>query len=191
LQAHDPNGLQTCSLRSAGIYGPGDRHRFPSILKAVRGGQMIYLGDGSARFDHVYITNLVEAHLGAARELRPGKVVGGQAYFITENRPGNFYEFFTPYLRALGWPVPSIRAPLAVAYALALVMEALGRIGVGPLPPLLTRYVVLSTCRDFYFSSEKAHRAFGYTPVVSPERAFAETLSWLISEGYRCPESLA
>lgn len=191
LHAHDPAGLQTCALRSAGIYGPRDRHRFPSIIKAVRQGQMVRLGNGNAKFDHIYITNLVEAHLRAAQALQPGSAVGGQAYFVTDHEPSNFYDFFTPYLQALGWPVPSKRIPLSVAYGLALAMEALGRIGLGPQPPLLTRYVVLSTCRDFYFSSEKARREFSYTPVVGPERAFTETLAWLEAEGYRRLEDRA
>jgi hypothetical protein len=65
------------------------------------------------------------------------------------------------------------------ACRLALVMENLGRLGIGPQPPLLTRYVVLSTCRDFYFSAAKAGRDFGCEPVVSAEQAFQEALAWL------------
>lgn len=179
LQANDPRGLQTCSLRAAGIYGPGDRHRFPNILKAIQQGQMIRLGNGGARFNHVYVTNLVEAHLQAARALRPGSPVSGQAYFVTDHEPGNFYDFFTPYLTALGYPIPHRQLPESIAYGAALVMETLARVGIGSQPPLLTRYVVLSTCRDFYFDGTKAQRDFGYKTVVSSGQAFEETLSWL------------
>jgi sterol-4alpha-carboxylate 3-dehydrogenase (decarboxylating) len=58
-------------------------------------------------------------------------------------------------------------------------MESMAAAGIGPQPPLLTRYVVLSTCRDFYFNSAKARQDFGYVPKVSAEQAFAETLAWL------------
>ena len=58
-------------------------------------------------------------------------------------------------------------------------MESLGRIGIGPQPPLLTRYVVLSTCQDFYFDGSKARRDFGYHPTISEDQAFDETLAWL------------
>ncbi|MBK8823687.1 MAG: NAD-dependent epimerase/dehydratase family protein [Anaerolineales bacterium] len=179
LHANQPRGLQTCALRAAGIYGPGDRHRFPPILKAARQGKMIYLGDGSARFNHIYITNLVEAHIRAALALQQDSLVSGQAYFITDHEPGNFYDFVTPYLTALGYPVPGKRIPDAFAYGLALMFETLARLGVGPQPPLLTRYVMLSTCRDFYFKGIKARNDFGYRPTVSPEQAFDETLAWL------------
>lgn len=179
LQANDPQGLQTCSLRAAGIYGPGDRHRFPPVLQAARQGKMIYLGDDSARFNHIYITNLVEAHICAALALHSGSSVSGQAYFITDHEPCNFYDFFTPYLTALGYPVPDKRIPFTIAYGLALVLESMARFGIGPQPPLLTRYIVLSTCRDFYFNGSKARRDFNYQPIVSPGQAFNETLSWL------------
>jgi len=188
LRAHDPNGLQTCALRPAGIYGPGDRHRFPPILDAVCAGKMVYLGDGSARFNHVYITNLVEAQLAAARALRPGAAAGGQAYFIVDHPPSNFYDFFTPYLKALGHAIPTRRIPLGLAYGLALLLEGIGRAGIGPQPPLLTRYVVLSTCLEHSFSAEKARRDLGYQPVVAEEQAFEETLAWLRASEPPCSE---
>lgn len=178
LNANTKDGLQTCSLRATGIYGPGDRHRFPPIIQASRSGKMVYLGDGSAKFNHIYIANLVEAHLCAAAKLQPDSLVSGQAYFITDHPPTNFYEFFTPYLTALGLTVPTSRIPTTIAHALAVVMETLARHGVGALPPLLTRYIVLSTCKDFYFTGEKARRDLGYEPIVSPQQAFEETLSF-------------
>jgi nucleoside-diphosphate-sugar epimerase len=179
LTANTENGLQTCSLRSAGIYGPSDRNRFPHILKAARAGKMMYMGDGSARFNHVYVTNLVEAHIRAAQALAPGSPLSGQAYFITDHPATNFYNFFTPYLSALGYPIPVRRLPTWLTYALAVVMENASRLGLGPATPLLTRYVVLSTCRDFYFNHQRATRDFGYQPVVSAQEAFEETLHWL------------
>ncbi len=179
LRANTIAGVQTCSLRAAGIYGPGDRHRFPSVIKASKTGNMVYMGDGRARFNHIYVGNLVELHLRAALALRPGSPVSGQAYFTTDHTPSNFYDFFTPYLTALGMPIPRTRIPTSIAYGLALVTENLGKLGIGPRPPLLTRYVVLSTCQDFYFSGEKARRDLGYQPVISPEQAFQETLAWI------------
>ncbi len=179
LRANQPQGLQTCALRAAGIYGPGDRHRFPPVINTARQGKMVYLGNGKARFNHIYITNLVEAHIRAALALQPGSSVSGQAYFITDHEPSNFYDFFSPYLAALGYPIPGSRIPTALAYGLALILETLARLGLGAQPPLLTRYIVLSTCRDFYFTGTKARRDFGYQPVVSPQQAFDETLAWL------------
>jgi len=177
LAANGQNGLRTCAMRTAGIYGPGDRHRLPSILKAARSGQNIRLGDGSAKFGHVYVTNVVHAHILAADAL--DGPAAGQAYFIGDHPAGNFFDFFTPYLAAFGFPPAKTSIPYRVAYALAILMEGAARLGIGPSTPMLTRYVVASTCVDFYFSHAKAARELGYRPVVSFEQAQAETLAWL------------
>jgi nucleoside-diphosphate-sugar epimerase len=177
LAANGQNGLRTCALRTAGIYGPGDRHRLPSILKAARSGQNIRLGDGSAKFGHVYVANVVHAHILAAEAL--DGAAAGQAYFIGDHPAGNFFDFFTPYLASFGFPPAKTSIPYRLAYVLAMLMETAARLGIGPSTPTLTRYVVASTCVDFYFSHDKAVRELGYQPVVSFEQAQAETLAWL------------
>lgn len=177
LAANGQHGLRTCALRTAGIYGPGDRHRLPSILKAARSGQNIRLGNGSAKFGHVYVANVVHAHILAAQAL--AGPAAGQAYFIGDHPAGNFFAFFTPYLAAFGFPPAKVCIPYRVAYLLAILMETFARLGIGPSTPTLTRYVVASTCVDFYFSHDKAARELGYQPIISLEQARAETLTWL------------
>lgn len=184
LHANGQEGLLTCCLRTAGIYGPGDRHRFPAVMRAVQQGQFLSMGDGSARFSHVYLGNVVEAHIQAAYALQPASPVCGQAYFITDHPPQNFYAFFAPYLKALGYPIPSRSLPAWAATALGSLLEGLALLGIGPQPPLLTRYVVASTCLDFYFSYAKAARDFGYQPVVSEEQAMRQTIAWLRQAGF-------
>lgn len=177
LAANGHHGLRTCALRTTGIYGPGDHHRLPSVLKAARSGQNIRLGDGSARFGHVYLTNVVHAHVLAAQSL--DGAAAGQAYFIGDYPPGNFFDFFIPYLAAFGFPPPAFSIPYRLAYFLAILMEGAARLGIGSSNPVLTRYVVASTCLDFYFSYEKAARELGYRPIVTFEQAQMETLDWL------------
>lgn len=177
LAANGQHGLRTCALRTAGIYGPGDRHRLPSILRAARSGQNIRLGDGSSKFGHVYVANVVHAHILAAEAL--DGPAAGQAYFIGDSPAGNFFDFFTPYLAAFGFPPAKTHIPYRVAYLLAILMETAARLGIGPSTPTLTRYVVASTCVDFYFSHDKATSELGYQPIISLEKAQAETLTWL------------
>lgn len=184
LAANGQQGLLTCALRTAGIYGPGDTTRFPQILQSVKNGQWIHLGDGSARFGHVYVANAAAAHVLAAESLVDGSPVAGQCYFIGDHAPSNFYTFFDPFLAALGFPPTTRRLSFRMAYGLAAVSERLAKWGVGPSRPRLTRYTVASTCVDFFFSHAKAKRDFGYEPVVPAETAFTETCAWLRNAGY-------
>lgn len=180
LAANGRNGLLTCALRLAGVYGPGDVYRLPTIIAAARRGQMLRLGDGRARFNHVYVENVAHAHLLAADRLTPGSPVAGASYFITDHPARNFFDFTSSLLTELGLPTPQRAIPYPAAYALAILMEFWlritgGRIGIPP----LTRYVVASTCVDFYVNAAKATRELGYRPIVSEAEARRRTVAWL------------
>ncbi|MBM3122598.1 MAG: hypothetical protein FJZ97_10515 [Chloroflexi bacterium] len=107
----------------------------------------------------------------------------GQACFTGDHPAGSFFDFFAPDLATFGFPPARARIPYRVAYALVILMETAARLGLGPSTPPLTRYVVASTCVDFYFSHAKAARELGYQPAVSFDQAQAETLTWLKTRG--------
>jgi nucleoside-diphosphate-sugar epimerase len=185
IAANGWQGLLTCALRTAGIYGPRDRYRVPSILREAQGGKLVRLGDGHAKFNHVYVGNAAHAHILAAESLTVDSPVAGQCYFITDHPATNFFDFFIPFLQALNFPTYTRTLPTSIAYALAAGLETLAGWGFGgDRPPLLTRYVVKSTCENFSFTHGKATRDFGYRPIVSVERAQADTIVWLKQAGY-------
>lgn len=173
------DGLLTCALRSGGVYGPGDATRLPAMLRAARQGMLIRMGDGRSRFNHVYVENLAEAHLQAADRLTDGSPVAGQAYFIVDEPATNFYDFFIPFWEAMGITPPTRNLPCGLMHAAASVLEALHRLRPAADPPLLTRYTVLSTCRDFSFSPAKARADLDYRQIVPPEEAIRRTVAWL------------
>lgn len=180
LAANSP-GFATCSLRTAGIFGPHDRNRLPVVIGHVRRNGFVPMGDGRARFSHVFVDNAVHAHVLAAAALRPGAAHAGKAYFVTDHEPSNFFSFVEPYLADLGIKRAPLSVPTPVAEFIARVTEGVYAV-VGPRlarQPLLTRYTVAVTCRDFWFNHDAATRDFGYTPIVSAAEARARTLTWL------------
>ncbi len=180
LASNTKSGLQTCSLRPAGIYGPFDRHRFPTVFTRAKQGKLARVGDGNARFNHVYVENVAEAHIQAAAVLQPESKVSGQAYFITDYPPLNFFDFVEPFLTAMGFPSLKKRVSYQTAYTAALAGETLYKLAPSEktAKPTVTRYAVLSLCRDYSFVSTKAVRDFGYRPVVGREEAFRRTVDW-------------
>lgn len=174
--------LRSVSLRVGGLYGPNDHQRFPPIIALARQGAFVRLGDGRARFNHVYVGNAAHAHLLAAEALGHGESpVHGGRYFITDYEASNFFDFVQHYLDQLHLPIAVRRVPYAVAALIAQVYA--WRYRLLPLPafaaPTLTRYVVAATCQDFWFSHQQAARDFGYQPVISLDTAEARTLTWL------------
>jgi len=184
LDANGPE-LATCALRPVGMYGPRDRYHLGNVVRMARRGRFVRLGDGRARFSHVYSENAAFAHILAARRLGPGSPVAGQAYFIADHYPAkNLFDFMEPFLLALGLPVPRRRIPYPVAMVLATIAElAAPRSN-------FSRFAVIQTCVNHTFVDGKAARELGYWPIVSREEAFRRTVAWLrtregIKEGAR------
>ncbi|XP_061450442.1 short-chain dehydrogenase/reductase family 42E member 1 isoform X1 [Rhineura floridana] len=161
--------LRTCALRPAGIYGPGEQRHLPRIMGYVERGwfQFIY-GDPGTLVDFVHVDNLVQAHILAAEALgsRKGHKSAGQAYFISDGRPVNNFEFFRPLIEGLGYPFPTLCLPLSLVYVFAFLTEAV-HFMVGRFynfQPLLTCTEVYKTGVTHYFTLEKAKRELGYDP---------------------------
>lgn len=184
ILAADSDDLHTVSLRVAGLYGPHDRQRFPPIIDLALEGSFVRIGDGKAKFNHLYVENAVHAHLLAADALRhPDSPLRGAAYFITDYEATNFFDFVEHYILALDLPVRVRRLPQPIAELIARGYELRYRLFSQEsfASPLITRYVVSATCNDFWFSHLKATQDFGYQPGVTLDEAEARTLSWLRS----------
>jgi len=170
LSANGPE-LATCALRPVGMYGPRDRYHLGNMVAMARKGNRLRLGNGKARFSHVYSENAAHAHSCAALHLFPGSSVGGQAYFIGDHYPAsNFFDFMEPFLEALELPPPRRSIPYPVAYGLACVAEK-----VAPRSNL-NRFAVVQTCVDHTYRHDKSERDFGYQPIVSAEDSFSRSL---------------
>jgi nucleoside-diphosphate-sugar epimerase len=173
LEANGP-ALATCAMRPVGMYGPRDKYHLGNVISMARKGVSLRLGNGSARFSHVYSENAAHAHLQAAAHLWPGSPAAGQAYFVCDHYPAeNLFDFMEPFLRALGLPVPRRSIPYRLAYLMACAAEL-----VAP-HSNFNRFAVIQTCVDHTFRDDKAARDLGYRPIVSREEAFKRSLAWL------------
>uniref|UniRef100_A0A8D2LDW1 Short chain dehydrogenase/reductase family 42E, member 1 n=2 Tax=Varanus komodoensis TaxID=61221 RepID=A0A8D2LDW1_VARKO len=178
--------LRTCALRPAGIYGPGEQRHLPRIVRYIEQGWFRFVyGDPGSLVDFVHIDNLVQAHTLAAQSLASGEgqKAAGQAYFISDGRPVNNFEFFRPLVEGLGYAFPTLRLPLPLVYFFAFLTEMVHSL-VGHLynfQPLLTRTEVYKTGVTHYFSVEKAKRELGYEP---REYGLEEVIEWFKSHGH-------
>ncbi|XP_054856453.1 short-chain dehydrogenase/reductase family 42E member 1 [Eublepharis macularius] len=178
--------LRTCALRPAGIFGPGEQRHLPRIVSYIERGwfQFVY-GDPSSLVDFVHVDNLVQAHILAAKALgaTQGYVAAGQAYFISDGRPVNNFEFFRPLVEDLGYTFPTLRLPLSLIYFFAFLTEMVHFV-VGRLynfQPLLTRTEVYKTGVTHYFRLEKAKKELGYKP---QQYNLKEAVQWFKAKGH-------
>ncbi|MDQ3033446.1 MAG: NAD-dependent epimerase/dehydratase family protein [Myxococcota bacterium] len=182
--ADGAGGLRTCSIRPVHVYGPRDPHAIKASLRAFASGAVPFLlGDGTARFDIVYVDNVVHAHLLAARRLHDEAtrdVVGGQAYFVGEDNAPNYFEFIRPYAEAKRVAMPRRRLSHRSTALAARLMELVHRVTGREVP--FHRFHLYVLAQDFFFTNERAARELGYRPIVSPEEGLRRTLAWLEAE---------
>lgn len=178
--------LRTCALRPAGIYGPGEERHLPRIVGYIERGLFRFVyGDPDSLVEFVHVDNLVSAHELAAGALTDKRQhwAAGQAYFISDGRPVNNFEFFRPLVEGLGYSFPKLRLPLPLIYFFAFLTEVVhGAVGrVYNFQPLLTCAEVYKTGVTHYFSIKKARAELGYSP---KEYDLGEVVEWFRSRGH-------
>ncbi|OCT84511.1 hypothetical protein XELAEV_18022664mg [Xenopus laevis] len=177
--------LRTCSLRAAGIYGPGEQRHLPRIINALEKGMFLFVYGDNPLVQFVHVDNLISAHILAAEALTSEKkyIAAGQPYFISDGPPVNNFEFFRPLVEGLGYKFPSLRFPLSLVYFFAFLTEWI-HFFISPVcdfQPILTRAEVFKTGVTHYFKIEKATRELGFEPQPFTMQDVAE---WFKNHGY-------
>jgi len=177
LAANGEGSLLTTVLRPDGIYGPGNSVMLDEMFEQVTKGRLVAtIGYPGAVHDHVYIDNLVDAHISVAEHLEPGAPVCGKAYFVTDNHPKPLFEFMRPLIEGLGYKMPRINIPYPPVLGFLRAWQWLHfRVGI-PAPPF-TPHEVRKLAISHRASSAAAERDFGYAPTVPPEEAMARCLA--------------
>jgi nucleoside-diphosphate-sugar epimerase len=149
------------------VWGAGDRHLIPRLLRRARSGRLRRVGDGTNRIDTLYVDNAAEAHLRAADALRPGAAVGGRAYFVSQGEPVNCWQWIDQILALAGLPPVEKSISLSRAWMIGAAMEALyGLLRLEEDPPM-TRFLAVQLAHPHYFDTTRAREDFGYRPTVS------------------------
>jgi len=177
LNAND-NSLFTCSIRPHGIYGPRDAAFLPSVARTAEQGKNKYLiGDNTNLVDFTYVENVAYAHLLAAVHLKPKSPVNGQAYFITNRAPVQFWEFVGRLMNELGYDAPYIALPLWFMKPVAAALQRIQMYVKLPLPPSFSVQAVNYAGLAHYYSCDKAARDFGYFPPIGTEEGVRRTIA--------------
>lgn len=161
--------LRTVALRPHLIFGPGDPHLVPRIIRRARAGRLRIVGDGAVKVDITYVDNAARAHLQAARALdAANSPAAGRAYFLSQGEPVVLWTWINDLLRTLGLPPVTKHISLGAAYragaALELTWRALRLKG----EPPMTRFVATMLGTSHWFDISAARRDLGYDPETIP-----------------------
>ncbi|KAI1111310.1 C-3 sterol dehydrogenase/C-4 decarboxylase family protein [Nemania sp. NC0429] len=196
---HGDSSLMTVSIRPASAFGARDTVTMGKIVANARAGKSrIQIGPGHNVFDFVYISNLVDAHILAARALLgaygkpppPSELrIDGECFNVTNDEPMRFWDFQRAISASVGIPVrpDEIRVvPFWIAYLSAFISEWVTWIfSGGRKHPIVTREAVSLTTITKTLNCEKAKRRLNYKPKVSMQEGLAIAGKWFVEEAER------
>ena len=201
LAANDPSkaegALRTCALRPCTLYGPAEPlYTIPICANAAAGNGNVQIGDGQNVWDYVYVDNLVDALILAARALlreraAAGPVdaaqrVNGEVFNVTDDEPWPFWRFTRALGAAVGYPVDGTKVwviPRRVGIGMAWLSEWLTwLVTAGRKTPVMTVHGVRFSTIQQTFSVAKAKARLGYRPRVGMEEGIRRTAEWYREE---------
>jgi nucleoside-diphosphate-sugar epimerase len=176
------DGLTTCALRPHLIWGPRDGHLVPRLIERARSGKLRRVGDGTNLVDMIYVENAAEAHLQAADALAAQpEVVGGRAYFLSQDEPVNCWDWIDELLALAKLPPLKKSISYKAAWRVGAAMEAIyGVLGVSA-EPRMTRFLAAQLATSHHFDVSAAKRDLGYAPRVSTAAGMQRLGEWLNS----------
>lgn len=187
-----------------------ERHFPRIIKMLEKGLLKFKVGSPDTLVDWVHVDNLVWAHLLAAAKLltsdaknrsssaekdtssssdlssssssfdSPRSIVGGNAYYISDQEPINQWEFLRPLIEGLGFPFPSIWIPFSVMFRFAHLVEiAHGLINpIFPFEPFVNRAEVCKVGVTHYFPTSKAERHLGWIPLLTARQGMDRMVAY-------------
>lgn len=154
------NKIPFTILRPGFIYGEGDNHFFPNLIRNLREKKFRYVGSKDNILNTVYVGNvaaLVNAVIGNKKCL-------GETYHIADRERVEIGTLIRQTAAELGLPEPEKVIPKKIAFAAATVIETLYRtLGLNQTPPV-TRKKVTFAGRSRSVNAEKAYHLLGGLP---------------------------
>jgi nucleoside-diphosphate-sugar epimerase len=177
VQACEEDVVRAIILRPHLIWGPGDTHFVPRIIKQAK--TLRRVGDGKNRIDTTYIDNAAQAHILAAEKLVVNQQLSGRIYFISQGEPIYLWDMVNHLLAAAGQPPVTKSIPKGLAYAIGWFLECVYKsLGIAS-EPRMTRFLANELSRSHWFDISAAKRDLGYLPEVSLTEGLKQLKDWM------------
>jgi nucleoside-diphosphate-sugar epimerase len=166
-------------VRPPVVYGPRDTDVF-QVLKSVAKGLTMEIAGGGKWFSAIYVKDLADGLMIAARESR----AAGRTYFLADPQPVSWREFGEVAARIMGRKPPRIvRIPYAAAYAVGACADAWSRIA--SRPGIVSRDKIREArCPSWTCDVRRAATELGFEAKTNLQTGLAATLVWYKESGW-------
>lgn len=162
-------------VRPGFVFGPGDNKLIPRILGRLKKKQFMFIGTGRNKINAVYIENLTDAIMLAAKN---EKAIG-QIYNITNDSSMTLEEFIYKITDIWKLEKPTRRISKSLAYLMCVVLTGIARLKKQKEPPYITKTRIKFLSLNLDFDISKTKNDLGYKPLVSIEEGLRRTRDWL------------
>ncbi len=167
------NNLPAVILRPGFIYGPGERHAMPRLLKRFDQGIVKFIGDGQKVLNNVYVGNVVSAVFLAIEK----DEALGETFNIRDERLVTREEYLMTVANYLGKPRPG-KVPIWLARCACPIIEGMAKLRGAKEAPLLTGATIKFMAINLDYSIDKAKRVLGYAPAVDFKDGIQQALDF-------------
>jgi len=172
-------------LRPHLIFGPGDPHLIPRLIKRARKQRLIPIKPRHEPMEVslTYIDNAVDAHLAAARTLlaKGSKApCHGRAYFIAQTESVDLWKWIKDLLQALDLPAPKRQVSARTAHLIGTLLETLWKTLPLAGEPPLTPFVAAQLSTSHSYNMARAQSDLGYSEKVALTEATARTVAFYL-----------
>jgi len=165
-------------VRPPVVYGPHDADVFEMIRSIARGFDL-RIGRGDRWFSAIFVDDLVEGLLAAAR----CPAAAGRTYFLTHPEPVSWTRFTATAAKLLNRHPRTVVLPRVAAWAAGCLAEAWSR--ASRKPGIISRDKVCEAAYPRWTcSAERAGRELGFTAATPLETGLAATIAWYRENGW-------
>ena len=164
-------------VRPPVVYGPRDTDVFP-LLKSISKGLVLEIAGGERWFSAIYVKDLVEGLLAAARTSRAGR-----AYFLAHAKPVSWRQLGATAARIMARTPRVVTVPFAVAHAVGASAELWARLR--GKPGIVSREKIAEAkCMAWTCDTARAAAELGFVAPTSLDQGLEQTLAWYKEAGW-------
>jgi len=167
-------------VRPPAVYGPGDRDVL-QVFQMLAKGVLLSAGcSGRQRFSMIYVDDLVEGMMMAARS----EAAAGATYYITSPRSYSWDELIAAAKPVLGFTsIRKLSLPKPLLFFVATLIGAIGSLR--GTPALINRDKANELVQDYWVcSSGQAETDFGFRARTTLAEGVAKTIAWYRQQGW-------
>ncbi len=165
-------------VRPPVVYGPRDTDVF-QMLRSISRGWALALAGGERWFSAIYVADLVDGLIAAARP----KQARGRTYFLAHPKPVSWSELAATAGAVMGRPVRVIAVPVPVALAVGWCAEWWARIA-GVAGIVSREKVAEARCPCWTCDTARARRELAFEAPTPLSAGLALTLAWYKEAGW-------